>query len=87
MGFKEVISREIGVRGIVPDGWSSTGYGMVDRKASPEDPSTLAQRVLPQADIDSVLAFLPARLVWNPHRRPLAGLQRRKPVGSCLPLM
>lgn len=58
MRFREFISREIGVRGIVPDGWPSTGDGTVARKASPEDPNRLAQRVLPQADIDSVLAFL-----------------------------
>jgi hypothetical protein len=56
MEFKKVISKEIGLQGIVPDGWSSTGDGMVARKASPQDPTRLDQRTLPQADIESVLA-------------------------------
>jgi predicted glycoside hydrolase/deacetylase ChbG (UPF0249 family) len=62
MAFKNVTLPYVGVKGIVPKGWTRGGDGRFDRRASEADPTMLYEEAFPHVEIKDVKAVLAPEL-------------------------
>jgi predicted glycoside hydrolase/deacetylase ChbG (UPF0249 family) len=62
MQFGDITLTSVGVRGIVPEGWSQAGDGRFNRGAFAGDPTMLYEEAFPHVDIEGVKATMASTL-------------------------
>jgi predicted glycoside hydrolase/deacetylase ChbG (UPF0249 family) len=70
MELQTVTLKDVGVRGIAPQGWSAEWDGQHARRSSPDDHTALHQRLLPHTDAATIWALLMQQFGLSAPPRP-----------------